>query len=529
MRRPNFLFIITDQQRADYLGCYGHPVLKTPNIDSLAERGVRFNRCYVNTPICMPNRASLMTGRMPSAHGVRHNGIPLDPDSNTFVHLLREAGYRTALVGKSHLQTMVGKPPLMGRKVRKSGHLQPRDEFEDAHLKGYYDARIMQERPQFWEKPDARISLPFYGFDHVDLVTYHGDMAGGEYLHWLGRKGIDIDKLRGPDNSLPHEYRCPQAWRTAVPEDYYSTSYIVEKSLEYLDRASEMENEDPFFLKISFPDPHHPFTPPGKYWDLYRPEEMPLPLSFNPGEGYNPPPTVQHCHEHQAKANRNGMMAFSVDEQEAREAMALSCGMIAMIDDAVGKILERLKFHEMERDTVVIFTSDHGDFLGDHRLLLKGPIHYQSVIRVPLIWCDPDRADRSRCSDALVSTMDITASLLDRAGVEPFHGMQGKSFIPSLDGALASNSLLIEEDGQRPLYGFDVPPRLRTLITDRYRLTLYDGAGWGEIYDLQEDPFELYNLWSDIDVASVKCQLLEELARKQMEMTDRSPLPFEQA
>src|SRR5690554_1715111 len=99
MRRPNFLFIITDQQRADYLGCYGHPVLKTPNIDSLAERGVRFNRCYVNTPICMPNRASLMTGRMPSAHGVRHNGIPLDPDSNTFVHLLREAGYRTALVG----------------------------------------------------------------------------------------------------------------------------------------------------------------------------------------------------------------------------------------------------------------------------------------------------------------------------------------------------------------------------------------------------------------------------------------------
>lgn len=529
MRRPNFVFIITDQQRADYLGCYGHPVLKTPNIDSLAGKGVIFNRCYVNTPICMPNRASLMTGRMPSAHGVRHNGIPLDPNSNTFTHLLREAGYRTALVGKSHLQTIVGKPPLMKRKVREPGHLQPRDGFDDAYIKGYYDERIMQERPQFWHNPNAQMSLPFYGFDHVDLVTYHGDMAGGEYLHWLSRKGFDVDQLRGPDNALPHKYRCPQAWRTAVPEEAYSTSYIVEKALEYLDSVSEAKSEDPFFLKVSFPDPHHPFTPPGKYWDLYRPEDMPLPASFNPGKGYNPPPTVRHCHEHQSEANPSGMMAFSVDEQEAREAMALSCGMIAMIDDAVGKILERLKLHEMDRDTVIVFTSDHGDFLGDHRLLLKGPIHYQSVIRVPLIWSDPHRDDQSKSSDALVSTMDITASLLDRAGVEPFHGMQGQSFIPALDGAFGSDSLLIEEDGQRPLYGFDVPPRLRTLITDRYRLTLYDGAEWGEIYDLQEDPFELYNVWGDKNMAGLKCQLLEELARKQMEMTDRSPFPFEQA
>lgn len=525
MSRPNFLFIITDQHRADYLGCYGHPVLKTPNIDALAERGVRFSRCHVNTPICMPNRASLMTGRMPSAHGVRHNGIPLNPDSNTFTHLLKAAGYRTALVGKSHLQTMVGKPSLLERKPRNLAHLQPSEGLDDAQLEGYYDERVMQERPQFWENADARMSLPFYGFDHVDLVTYHGDLAGGDYLHWLKDKGIDIESLRGPENALPHDYRCPQAWRTAVPEEAYSTRYIVDKSLAYLDSVAAAEDDSPFFLKLSFPDPHHPFTPPGKYWDLYRPEDMELPASFHPGEGYNPPPTVRYCHEHQADANRNGMMAFAVDEQEAREAMALSCGMIAMVDDAIGEVVSRLKEHGLDDNTVIVFTSDHGDFLGDHRLLLKGPIHYQSVTRVPLIWRDPARDDSGSTNDALVSTMDITASLLDRAAVEPFNGMQGVSF---LDGT-GSESLLVEEDGQRPLYGFDVPPRLRTLLTDQYRLTMYHGAEWGELYDLKKDPHEMVNLWSNDEYHSVKCSLLETMARKQMELVDRSPLPLELA
>lgn len=525
MKRPNFVFIITDQHRADYLGCYGHPVLKTPHIDALAKSGVRFTRCHVNTPICMPNRASLMTGRMPSAHGVRHNGIPLDPDSNTFTHLLRNAGYKTALVGKSHLQTMVGKPPLLVRNPRKPEYQQPCKDLEDAHIKGYYNDKVMQERPQFWQNPDARLSVPFYGFDHVDLVTYHGDLAGGDYLHWLQHKGIDIDKLRGPKNALPHDYKCPQAWRTAVPEEAYSTSYIVEKSLAYLDSVAEKVDSDPFFLKVSFPDPHHPFTPPGRYWDLYKPEDMTLPKSFYPGKGYNPPPTVRHCHQNQEEANREGMMAFAVNDQEALEAMALSCGMISMIDDAVGEIMGHLQKLGLDKNTVIVFTSDHGDFLGDHRLLLKGPIHYQSVTRVPLIWSDPTTSDAGRTDNGLVSTMDITASLLDRASVDPFNGMQGESFLEGSD----NRALLIEEDGQRPLYGFDAPPRLRTLLTDRYRLTLYHGAEWGEIYDLDNDPFELRNLWDSQNYQRVKCELLELMSRKQMEFTDRSPLPLEQA
>ena len=117
--RPNFLFFITDQHRADFLGCYGHPVLRTPHIDSIAAKGIAFDRFHVASPVCQPNRASLMTGRMPSVHDVRSNGIPLSMEAVTFVDLLKDAGYRTALIGKSHLQNFTGFPPIIKRPPRR--------------------------------------------------------------------------------------------------------------------------------------------------------------------------------------------------------------------------------------------------------------------------------------------------------------------------------------------------------------------------------------------------------------------------
>ncbi|KAB7619515.1 sulfatase [Alkalilimnicola sp. S0819] len=533
MDSPNFVFIITDQHRADYLGCYGHPVLKTPHIDAMAAAGTRFDRCYVNTPICMPNRAALMTGRIPSVNGVRHNGIPLDPTANTFVHQLRAHGYRTALVGKSHLQTMTGNPPMLKREVKRPDYRQPPAGMDDASLRDYYDERVGQERPQHWASPDARVDTPFYGFEHVDLVTDHGDQAGGDYLHWLRDQGVDPDALRGPDKALPHDYVCPQAWRTAVPEELYPTRYVLEKSRNYLRRHARWNTGQPFFLKVSFPDPHHPFTPPGKYWDMYRPEDMTLPASFHPQGAYNPPPTVRHCHEEEPGKRAQGMMAFAVNEREAREAMALSCGMIAMIDDAVGELVAELEALGLAENTVLVFTADHGDFLGDHRLLLKGPIHYQSVLRVPFIWKDTaDRAHGAAASGALTETIDLPASILDRAGIEPYHGMQGRSILPLLQGEARGGdeeSVLVEEDGQRILYGLDTPPRVRSLVTARHRLTVYHGETWGELYDLHQDPHEMNNLWNDPAAGAVKMDMLERLARKQMALTDRSPLPFEQA
>ena len=284
-KRPNFLFFINDQHRVDYLGCSGHPVLKTPHIDSIAAHGTRFKRFYVATPVCMPNRSTLMTGRMPSVHGVRSNGTPLPLSSNTFVDALRAGGYATALVGKSHLQNFIriAADPQTAAGTRRATRCSVRNSPRRASRSpgdGPYD----QEHPGRWEPGrDFEMKLPFYGFEHVDLCTTHGDQVGGHYYVWLKARRPDADALRDHKNQLPHDYVCPQAFRTPIPEELYPTSYIAEKSCEWLDRYAAGDRDKPFFLMTSFPDPHHPFTPPGKYWSMYRPEDMALPPNFDHG------------------------------------------------------------------------------------------------------------------------------------------------------------------------------------------------------------------------------------------------------
>ena len=286
MSQPNFLLIITDQHRADYLGCYGHPLLKTPHIDFIAARGTRFERFYVATPVCMPNRATLMTGRMPSVHGVRSNGMPLSLRSNTFVDALRAGGYATALVGKSHLQNFTGFGPVLKRDPPRPGDCLLDAEFAEAMKPSTNESAYDQELPSRWlSGNDFAMRLPFYGFEHVDLCTDHGHRVGGHYYVWLKSKRPNADALRDPKNQLPHDYVCPQAIRTPIPEELYPTSYIADKACAWLDGHSEARRRAPFFLMVSFPDPHHPFTPPGRYWSMYRPDDMAVPPSFDHGNG----------------------------------------------------------------------------------------------------------------------------------------------------------------------------------------------------------------------------------------------------
>ena len=158
--RPNFLLFITDQHRADFLGCYGHPVLRTPHIDSIAARGTAFDRFYVNSPVCMPNRASLMTGRMPSVHGVRSNGIPLSMNAVTFVDLLRDAGYRTALIGKSHLQNFTSWAPIIKRGEPRDGFHEPASGLKQALRNDLAEKKYEQETPEYWTTQDAGVRTP---------------------------------------------------------------------------------------------------------------------------------------------------------------------------------------------------------------------------------------------------------------------------------------------------------------------------------------------------------------------------------
>jgi len=516
--KPNFLFIITDQHRADHLGCYGNTMVRTPNIDSLAASGNRWDRFYVANPICMPNRASIMTGRMCSVHGARHNGIPLSKDHSTFVELLKDAGYKTGLIGKSHLQSFTGLPATNTYQAEEgkstpSSHL--RDAFKNNRHSKDYDLEVQGQ----WNTPLAeRTGEDFYGFEHVEVAAGHADQASGDYALWARTQHEDFDKLVGPKNALPHNrQKAPQAWRTAVPEELYSTAWIADRTEQYLSQRAD--SDDPFFLQMSFPDPHHPFTPPGRYWDMYDPDTIELPASFD--KGVLPPIIAMQEAMKNGSDARDNQNPFAVTADEARMITALTYGMITMIDDAIGRVLAKLESLNLRENTVVIFTSDHGDYMGDHGLMLKLLLHYQGLVKVPFIWSEQKSVfDKPVVSD-LSSSIDISSTILAKAGINPYNGIQGRDLLSSIP----PEAVIIEEDSQRTMTGFDRPQRIRTVVTDRYRMSLRQGESWNELYDLKEDPHELKNLYEENEFSHIRSELTETMIQRMIELQDQSPLP----
>lgn len=521
--RPNFLFIITDQHRADHVGCYGNDIVQTPHIDSLARTGIRYDKFYVANPVCMSNRCSLMTGRMPSTHGVYSNGTSLSLDARTFVQRLTDEGYRTALIGKSHLQTMTGLQPAW--QPDKADYVfDDNDVPLEANITQRRGKEYLNEDPGSWSDPEFSVTVPYYGFGHVDLCTMHADRVGGNYTQWLKAKPGGWNDKRGQANAIPDDrYSTPQAWRTQLPEELYPSAFVGDKTIEYLQAHQTTAADSPFFIQCSFPDPHHPFTPPGKYWDMYDPEDIPLPQSF--GAGSTQIEKYLRDQFESGTAQRNAENPFAVTEREAKEAIALTYGMITMIDDQIGRILGELDRLGLRENTIIVFTSDHGDYMGDHGLMLKGPLHLHGMLRVPYIWNDPSVAAQETISSQLGQTIDIAATILDRAGINPYYGIQGLSLLGQNDASGADrNALLIEDDRQRINLGFSRFQKIRTLITEQHRLTIGYPDAANELYDLRKDPGEIHNLWDDPAAADVQHHLLDTLTRKMLEMTDPVPL-----
>ncbi len=512
-KRPNFVFLITDQQRADWLGCYGHPVLKTPNIDSIAARGTRFDNFRTASPVCMPNRASLLTGRYPSLHGLRYNGCVLPDTANTFVDVLAAAGYHTAAIGKSHLQPFTSMPP-MGKSIDEVA--ATREAWKTDRVDHYEE-----EPEQYQGKNRYEIKLPYYGYQHVDMVTSHGDRCGGHYQQWFRETAEDWVALHDPANELPHNYSCPQAYRTPIPEDLYPTGYVRDRAVDYI--SSRAGQKEPFFAFVSFPDPHHPFNPPGKYWDMYSPEDFDVRLPFEAHKNPTPPMRWLHDQWKNGGGQTTPQTAMMLDEQWLKEAMALTAGMMAFIDDAVGDIVASLEESGQMDDTVICYNADHGDYLGDFNMLLKGALPFRSITRVPFIWSDPDNRKQSS-SDALCSTVDLAATILNRAGLEPFNGNQGQSFLSATQGKEGprTEALIEYNDGGKRL-GFEQPARVRSLVTAEWRYTVYRDHLWGELYDLTNDPDETENLWDSSDHQPIRAHLSERLTHHLINQMDESP------
>lgn len=518
MQRPNFLFLITDQHRADHVGFAGNDIVRTPHLDRLAARGIVFRNAYVANPICMPNRATIMTGRMPSVHGTRFNGISLNWRANTFVRRLSSSGYRTTHIGKSHLQNMC----INRRRIL---DLVDFTLEEEALLPTGQDGWNELESYQRYRAGDEPRIDDYYGFQNAAFAILHGDQVTGHYEGWLKRQGMDPSSVQGPENALETYAGWYQIYKTALPEACHPSTWVAETTIREIDEAAAAGS--PFFIHASWPDPHHPFTPPGEYWDMYSPDDMPMPTTFDD------PHTDSMPHYRKMIAHRGQMLFHNVDgwaptEDQFRHALAAEYGSITLIDDCIGRILAALEYSGVADNTVVVFTSDHGDMFGDHGIMLKHAMHYQGCIRIPLVIARPGRA--GAVTDSRASSIDLAATLLELAGVDRYHGMQGQSLKPILDdpAAVVRQSVYIEEDQKEDMTGAGVDTRMRTLVADEGRLTIYQGHTHGELF-AAGDEMELNNLYGKPEGAELQRRLTDRLMQEIMAHAENSPRPTHNA
>lgn len=517
--RMNILFIITDQQRADHLSCYNDKrVLKTPNIDKIAREGIRFTNFYCTNPICMPNRSTIFTGQYPSVHGVTTNGRNLPQGTRTFVDILLESGlYHTANFGKIHLN------------------------YFGAPNKKFNNSRESQEFVFPGDYKRLSKHSPYFGLEEVKIVSGHGTLVGHpDYLDWVLKK-INLDenlqlllRLKPEDTdrrilrklmrfALRFEKESSiklQVMKHRIPEELYSTSFVKENTIDFLKKFAGGKYSKPnFFAFASFPDPHHPYSPPGKYFDMYHPEDVNLPESFYDTHENSPLFMRKHYNE---TVNTDGTTIGlfpnpkDLTELDAKRVIAASYGMEKMIDDAVGEILDVLEKTGLAENTIVIYTTDHGELGGDHSFFFKGPFLYQALVKIPFLIKIPNKS-MNVATDSLASSIDLPETILQLAGFPIPESMQGKSLVPILENPTVkiNENILIEMDDG----GID--EKTRTLITDEWRITVFsNNDNEGQLYNLKEDPDEMNNLWNDKKYKDIKIELELRLLRKNLNIIE---------
>jgi arylsulfatase A-like enzyme len=492
----NVLFIITDALRYDHLGCNGNNKVKTPNLDRLASKAVRFTNYFCTNPICMPNRATLATGLYPNVHGIRSNGINLRENIPTIAETLRKKDWHTAAIGKIHHQYWLG---AFKHKY-----------FSNEGLDDWANKKVTSKN----------FPSPYYGYDEVELISGNGTVCAGHYLEWLEEKSSEAAKQM---NSRVRNYdNLFSLFCDPISEDLYNTTYVIERTLDFLKRYVNGDyGGKPFYLHCSFPDPHYPLFPPIKYQNMYKPEEIALPSNFD---------DIENLYHHQflRKHLKNPPFkkAFIREstEDEVRKLTALTYASISYVDACIGRLLASLDKYGLADDTIVIFSSDHGDLMGDHGLLFKGPCPFNGVLQLPLIWKVPGLTKPS-VSRSLVSSIDIPKTILSLLGIkERYHppDMQGYDITPILKDPKTKvrEYCFIENDEEiGPLNS-----RLRHLITEEYKLTVYEGEpNFGDIYNRLNDPDELHNLWFEPEFKGKRFKLVSQLLHENLKAQSRFP------
>lgn len=454
MKRPNVLIMYTDQQRWDTIAAAGYPHMKTPNLDRLAEKGILFENAFCNNPVCMPSRQSMLSGQYPSSVGCTWNGVEMDESTPTLATILGGCGYHTANIGKLHFKNHSNR--------------------------------------------DHREPHPSYGFDTMILSDEPG-CYDDAYIKWVEMNDPDqVEKCRC---STPPSWEGPpmdkEPRRTYEPyifrgrEDLTHSAFVASETIEFLKRG----HSEPFFCIAGFYAPHCPVNPPERFVQMYNESEMPLPAM-----------------------NEEERKKHGFSDAEWQKVRAYYYALISHVDDQVGRIMKCLEETGQMENTLLIFTSDHGDHLGDHGIVGKGDPGYDSCIHVPLILSAPGVGTTGRMEKALVEAVDIAPTILDFCGVQTPPFMQGRSMRP----------LLLEEETEprRSIYMESKNPfrsSWKTVRTDAFKYCT-SGDGQELLFDLETDPHELADVAADKTYKTALNNMRRELIRRWFDVEKQYPL-----
>ncbi len=487
--RPNILLIITDQQRFDQLGVKGLNAIPTPHLDRMAREGVHFDRAYTPSPTCTPARVSLITGQYPSRHGAWSLGISVDQLAcPTIAQQLKDAGYHTSLFGKTHFVCR---------------------QDEGSHLAGGCDQ----------PKPDIdfyrNFTGPYLGFDYVQVGTGHtiNKYPDMHYHVFLEDAGVDYKAwfpLFGP------EYDHDSCGPWDIPVEYHDTTWVSNNAIKWIHDHADTQNNEPWFCMAAFEDPHEPLVCPRPWYDKVDrsqcvPFEGPRDGEFDDKPEFYGKAAKGDWSELDDGHGVPSSYYTPKKDERAINALQATLGMVGLIDDRVGAMIQALEETGQADNTLVIFTSDHGELHGHHGFWGKGLTAYEDCQRIPMLIWEPSLVKAVGTTDALASLIDLPRTILEYAGVAIPNGMQGTDLSPILkgDAKTIQDHTLIECRATDKIYQ-------QTFITDQYKLIVYEAMNDGELYDLHNDPDQYINLWADPAFTELKTTLLHRMLQAQM-------------
>ncbi|MAG04057.1 MAG: sulfatase [Acidimicrobiaceae bacterium] len=490
------LFVTTDQQRYDALGCNGGTVARTPVVDALAADGIRYERAHPQNVVCMPSRATMLTGQHIRRHGVWMNGVPLPAEAPTVAGLLNESGYRTGLFGKAHFEPFLD-PFLrfpenrMGVSGATRGEAGPHRGFE---------------------------RMEFAGHGAAGLVHYGSWLRDNHPEHMAGYFPVlDMTLEVNPDGG--GDTGAPQVKHNPVPRDIYHTDWVADRAISWLDGLDSSED---WFCWLSFPDPHHPWNPPESELHRVPWRDLDLPAGY-PADASErerlldlKPAHWRRWYDGDLVSNYEAPAKWvpaSLTSDQVLEVNAMVHIQNELVDEALGRVLSAIAARGWDDDLDVIYTTDHGEFQGDFGLLFKGPYHVDSLMRLPLVWRPaPTSTGQPAVVSEPVGLIDLAPTFCQIAGVDVPSWMDGVPLPLSGDGVANSvrAGVTTEWDSLHP-NGTEV--HLQSIIVDQMLCTRYEAGTChegteGELYDLTEDPLQRVNLWDDPAMGATRDDLV---------------------